>query len=97
MKIFTTFKTTKPPFTLKKMIARKVCTACSRISYRIVPLTNLPKYLHSGTSETEVNINRSVNNGSDKFLKKNNTSTFGQQIIAVCASVVCIYISVHVC
>ena len=31
-------------------------------------LTNLNKYLHNDTSETEVNI--SVQNGSEKFLKK---------------------------
>jgi len=45
-------------------------TACSRTSYEIVPLTNLNKYLDSDTSETEVNINVSVNNGSEKLLKK---------------------------
>ena len=28
------------------------------------------KYLHSDTSETEVNVNISANNGSEKFLKK---------------------------
>ena len=32
-----------------------------------VPLTNLNKYLHSDTGETEVNINESVNNGIEKF------------------------------
>ena len=37
-------------------------------------------------------INRSVNNGSEKFLKKKNTTTFGQEIIA--ASVVYIYIHI---
>jgi hypothetical protein len=36
---------------------------------KIVPLTNLNKYLHNDTSETEVNINISVNNGSKKILK----------------------------
>jgi uncharacterized protein YeeX (DUF496 family) len=41
--------------------------ACSRTSYKIVPLTNLNKYLHYDTSETEVNIILSVNNDSEKF------------------------------
>jgi len=54
----------------KRFIAQKVCTACSRTSYKIVPLTNLSKYLHHDTSDTEVNINISVNNTSEKFLKK---------------------------
>ena len=34
---------------------------------QIVPLTNLNKYLHNDTSETEVNVNISVNNGSETF------------------------------
>jgi nucleoside-triphosphatase THEP1 len=55
---------------LKKFIARKVRTECSRTSYRIVPLTNSNKYLHKDTSETEVNINKSVLNGSERLLKK---------------------------
>jgi hypothetical protein len=50
---------------LKGFIAQKECTACSRTSYKIVPLTSLSKYLHYGTSESEVNIN----NGSEKLLK----------------------------
>jgi len=33
------------------------------------PPTNLNKYLHSGTSEAEVSINRSVNNCSEKLKK----------------------------
>ena len=51
-------------------IIRKICTACSRTSYKIVPLTNLNKYLHNDTGETEVNISISVNNGREKILKK---------------------------
>jgi hypothetical protein len=51
-------------------MTKKVCTACSRAIYKIVPLTNFNKYLHSDTSETEVNINISVNNGSEKLYKK---------------------------
>jgi hypothetical protein len=30
------------------------------------PLTNLNKYLQNDTSETEVNLSMSVNNGSEK-------------------------------
>ena len=33
------------------------------------PLTNLNKYLHNDRSETEVNINISVKDGSKKFKK----------------------------
>jgi len=54
----------------KKRITQKVCIACSRTSYKIGPLTNLNKYLHYDTSETEVNINISVNNGNEKLFKK---------------------------
>ena len=54
-----------------RRITQKVCKACSRTSYKIVPLTNLNKYLHYDTGETEVNINIHVNNGSEKFFKKN--------------------------
>jgi len=50
-----------------RFIAEKVCTACSRTSYRIVHLTNSDIFLPSDTSETEVNINTSVNKGSKKF------------------------------
>jgi len=51
----------------KRFIAKTVSTACSKTSYKIVPLTNMIKYLHNDTSETEVNINISVNNGSERF------------------------------
>jgi hypothetical protein len=30
-----------------RFIAKKVCTTCSRTIYKIVPLTNLNKYLHN--------------------------------------------------
>jgi hypothetical protein len=40
-----------------------------RTSYKIVPLTKMNKYLHSDTSETEVNVNISANNDSEKFLE----------------------------
>jgi hypothetical protein len=44
-------------FLKKSFIAKTVCAACSRTSYKIVPLTNLIKYLYNDTSETEANIN----------------------------------------
>jgi hypothetical protein len=43
------------------------------------------KSLYNGTSETEVNINLNVNNGSEKLYEK--TVTFGKLIIAVYISV----------
>jgi len=33
-------------------------------------VTNLNKYLHSNTSDVELNINISANNSSEKILKK---------------------------
>jgi len=42
-------------------------TARSRTSYTTVPSTNLNKYLHKYTTVTEVNVNTSVNNGSEKL------------------------------
>jgi hypothetical protein len=48
-----------------KYITQKVFKACSRTSYKTVPLTNLNKYSHYDTSETEMNINTRVNNGSE--------------------------------
>jgi hypothetical protein len=38
---------------------KKECTTCSRTNYKIVPITNLNKYLYNGKSEIEVNINNS--------------------------------------
>jgi len=38
---------------LKIFIAQSVYTVCTRINYKIVPVTNLYKYLHYGTSGTE--------------------------------------------
>jgi len=52
-----------------RFTAQKVCTTCSGTSYKIVPLTNLNKYLYNYTSETELNINISVNNSSEKCLR----------------------------
>jgi hypothetical protein len=57
-------------FFLKRFIAHKIYTACSRTSYEIVPLTNLIKYLQQETSDTKVNKNIGENNGSEKLLKK---------------------------
>ena len=53
---------------LKNFFAEKVCTACCRTSFKIVPLTNLSKYLYNDKSEIKVNIN--INDNSEKFLKK---------------------------
>jgi len=58
-------------FFWERFIEKKVCTAFSRTSYKIIPLTNLNKYLHNVIGETEVDINIDVNNGSEKILKKN--------------------------
>jgi len=48
-------------------MVQNVLTGCSRTSYKFFPLTNANKYLHSDTSGTEMNINISVNNGSENF------------------------------
>jgi len=37
----------------KRFIARTVYTVCKRANYKIVPVTNLNKYLHYSTSGTE--------------------------------------------
>jgi hypothetical protein len=71
---------------------RKVCATSSRTSYKIVPLTNLNKYLYSHTNEIGVDINISVNNCSEKLWKEN-TETSGKIIIAVYASFVYAFIS----
>ena len=46
-------------FKKKIFIAEKVFTACSRTNNKIVPLTNMNKYLYNGKSEIDVNINNS--------------------------------------
>jgi len=48
-----------------KIIAKIVCTACSNTSYKIVPLTNLNKYLHNGSNLIKVTVNKS----SEKLYK----------------------------
>jgi len=53
----------------------------------------LNKYLRNDTGETEVNINISINNGSEKFLKeKTAAARFGKLIVAAYVSVVYVYI-----
>ena len=47
---------------------------CTRTSYKVFLLNNLNKYLHNERSETEVSINISANNGSEKLCKKNATT-----------------------
>ena len=51
----------------KRFIVQEACTACSRISYKIVPLTSLNNYLNNNTNETEININISVKKGNENF------------------------------
>ena len=44
---------TRPGLFFKRLITQRVCTVCTRINYKIVPVTNCNKYLHYGTSGTE--------------------------------------------
>jgi len=37
----------------KRLIAQTVYTVCTRINYKIAPVTNFNKYLQYGTSGTE--------------------------------------------
>ena len=53
-------------FFFLRLIAKKVCTAFSRADNKIVPLTNLNKYLYNGKRKLKVNIN----NSSGKAKKK---------------------------
>ena len=41
---------------LKRYMAQSVYTACTGTNYKIVPLTNLNKYVQYATSETEVYV-----------------------------------------
>jgi len=41
---------------LKRFIAQGVYSVCIRINYKIVPVTNLNKYLHLGTNGNEYYI-----------------------------------------
>jgi len=55
-------------FFLKRFIAQKVHTVCTRINYKIVPVTNLNKYLHYGTIKLHyMYINIGANRGSEKI------------------------------
>ena len=47
-------------FFFERFIAKKICTACWRTSYKIVPLTNLNKFLYNGKCEIEVNVTHNV-------------------------------------
>jgi hypothetical protein len=38
---------------LKRFITPRVYTVCTRTKYKIVPVTNMNKYLHHSTSRTE--------------------------------------------
>jgi hypothetical protein len=74
---------------LEGFIAKKVCTAFARTSYKIVPLTNLNKYLYNDKSE--VKVSKNINNGSKK-----NIATIGELIIGAYVSVVYVCIFVHI-
>ena len=50
-----------------KIHCKESMYSMSKAIYKIVPLTNLNKYLHNDTSETEVNVNIRVNKGSEKL------------------------------
>jgi len=59
-------------FFLKSFFTQTVYTKCTRINYKIVPVTNFNKYVLYGTS-VEMNnmyINIGVNNGSEKGTEK---------------------------
>jgi len=57
-------------FFWKRFIVRRICTVCKRIHYKIVPVTNLNKYLHYCTSGTEyIYTDMGANNGSEKNLE----------------------------
>jgi hypothetical protein len=50
-----------------KIYCKEIMYSMSRTSYRIVPLTKPNKYLHYNTSETEMNVNVSVNKSSEEL------------------------------
>jgi len=50
-----------------RFIAQTVQTRCTRINYKIVPVTNFNKYLNYTAIEmNNMYINMGVNNGSEK-------------------------------
>jgi len=42
-----------PLFPVKRFIAQRIYAVCKRINYKIIPVTNLSKYLEYSTSGTE--------------------------------------------
>ena len=93
-------------FFLKRFSAQTVHTGCTRINYRTVLVTNFDKYLHYGTSGTElcvyiyiytcVCVCVCVQITALKNYEQKNTATSGKLIKAVCASYVYVYIFVQV-
>jgi len=58
-------------FFFLRFIAQTVYTRCTRINYKIVPVTNFNEYLHYGAMEiNNMYINMGVNNGSEKGTEK---------------------------
>ena len=47
--VSTFYLTAVPQFFFKRFISQTVHTVCTRRNYKIVPVTNLNKYLHYGT------------------------------------------------
>ena len=50
-------------------IAPSVYTGCTKINYKIAPVTNFNKYSHCGTCGNEY-IDTNVNNGNEKEQEK---------------------------
>jgi len=59
-----------PHLFLKRFVAQKVYTACTKTSYKIVPLTNLSKYVNYDTTEMEMNVRISATNNNEYLFKK---------------------------
>ena len=60
---------------------------CTRINYKIVPVTNLNKYLN--VVQVEMNnmyINTGANNGSEKLRKKKYDYTHTHKCVCLCVS-----------
>jgi hypothetical protein len=54
-------------FLFKEIDCTKSTSCMFKDKLQIVPMTSMNKYWHNDTNETEMNINISVNNGSEKF------------------------------
>jgi len=55
---------------VKGFISQTVYTACTKINYRVVPVTSLTKYLYYGTVQVKLNnmyIHIGTNNSSEKL------------------------------